>query len=162
MSNEGIIKKASILLILLRCIALGYSNGNESFAGTLLSNYGPLNMLFQFFRISFIVFFKRLLSKGLSKNIFFQIKFQKPISSCTILQKIKMSNIMILKWWSFDYKVKSLKIFGVVFPEVKNADILDFSWMKYFCNDFSFHINDIYRSAIVKVKDRGTWKQNRK
>ena len=67
---------------------------------------------------------------------------------------------MILKWWSFEYKVKSLKIFGVVFPEVKNADILDFSWMKYFCNDFSFHINDIYGSAIVKVKDRGTWKQN--
>ena len=73
------------------------------------------------------VFHVDFCQKVYQKNIFFQIKFQKPISSCTILEKIKMSNIMILKWWSFEYKLKSLKIFGVVFPEVKNADILDFS-----------------------------------
>ena len=49
LSNEGNIK-ASILLILLKCIIVGYSNGNESFTGRLFSNYGLLNMLFHFFR----------------------------------------------------------------------------------------------------------------
>ena len=48
LSNEGSIK-ASILLIILKYIFVGYSNGNESFTGRLFSNYGPLNMLFHFF-----------------------------------------------------------------------------------------------------------------
>ena len=44
--------KASVLLILLKCIVLDYFNWNESFTGRLFSNYGPLNMLFHFFLIS--------------------------------------------------------------------------------------------------------------
>ena len=49
--NEGNIED-SVLLILLKCIVMGYFNGNKSFAGRLFSNYEPLNMLFHFFSIS--------------------------------------------------------------------------------------------------------------
>ena len=76
LSNEGNIK-ASILLILLKCIVVGYSNGNESFTGRLFSNYGLLNMLFYFFDISFIVFFTRILSKRLWRNYPFSTQISK-------------------------------------------------------------------------------------
>ena len=49
LSNEGNIK-ASILLILLKCIFVGYPNANECFTGRVFSNYGSLNILFHFFR----------------------------------------------------------------------------------------------------------------
>ena len=35
--------------------------------------------------------------KFYEETILFQLKFQKPISRCSILQKIKMSNFMMLK-----------------------------------------------------------------
>ena len=76
LSNEGNIK-ASVLLMLLKYIVVGYSNGNKSFTGRLLSNYGPLNMLFHFFDISFIVFFTRLLSKSLWRNHPFSTQLSK-------------------------------------------------------------------------------------
>ena len=64
LSNEWNIK-VSILLIFLKCIVGGYSNGNKSFIGRLFSNYGPLNMLFHFFRYLIYSVFTGLLSKGL-------------------------------------------------------------------------------------------------
>ena len=110
MPNEGNIK-ASILLILLKCIFVGCFNGNESFTGRLFSNYGPLNMLFHFFSISRLYCFsKDFCQKVYEEIILFQLKFQKPISRCSILQKIKMSNFVILKWRPFEYKVKSWKL----------------------------------------------------
>ena len=64
----------------------------------------------------------------MNKLSFFQFKFQKPISRCSVLQEIKMSNFVILKWQPFEgKKLKKLSIFGVVFTEIKNADILNFS-----------------------------------
>ena len=66
-SNKGNIK-ASILQILLKCIVVGYFNGNKSFTGRLSSNYRLLNMLFHFFDISFLVFLIRLLAKSLWRN----------------------------------------------------------------------------------------------
>ena len=116
LSNEGNIK-ASILLILLKCIVVDYSNGNESFTGRLFSNYGPLNMLFHFFRYLIYSVFHETFVK---KFILFQLKFQKFISRCNILQKIRMSNFVILKWRSFEYKVKRWKIcrfFGLFFQK---------------------------------------------
>ena len=74
--NEGN-RKASILLILLKCIVVGYSNGNENFTDRLFSIYGPLNTLFHFFDISFIVFFTRLLPKGLWRNYPFSAQISK-------------------------------------------------------------------------------------
>ena len=59
-----------------------------------------------FFDISFIVFFTRLFSKCLRRNYPLQLKFQKSISRCSMLQKIRMSNFVVLKWRPFEYKVK--------------------------------------------------------
>ena len=76
MPNEGNIK-ASILLILLKCIFVGYSNGNESFTGRLFSNYGPLNMLFHFFRyLIYSVFHKTFVKKFMKKLSFFSLNFK--------------------------------------------------------------------------------------
>ena len=60
--------KTSILLIILKCIVVGYSNGNKSFTGRLFSNYGLLNMLFHFFwylidRVFHETFVKRFMKK---------------------------------------------------------------------------------------------------
>ena len=49
LSNEGNIND-SILLILLKCVNVGFSKGNKSFTGRLFSSCEPLNMLFHFFR----------------------------------------------------------------------------------------------------------------
>ena len=110
MSNKGNVK-TSILLILLNCIVVGYSNGNESFTGRLFSNYGLLNMLFHFFSISHLKCFSRHFCQKLYEDTFlFQLKFQKSVSRCSILRKIRMSNFVILKWRPFEYKIKSWKI----------------------------------------------------
>ena len=130
MSNEGNIK-ASILLILLKCIVVGYSNINKTFTGRLFSNYWSLNMLFHFFPISHLYCFSRdLYQKVYEETTLFQLKFQNPISRCRILQKIKMCNFVIL---SYPLKVKSWKVcpfLGLLFSEIKYADILSFSWIK--------------------------------
>ena len=103
--------KASILLILLKCIVLGFSNGNTSFTSRLFSNYGSLNMLFYFFDISFILWcFLRDFFQKVYETILFQLKFQKSISRYKILQKIRVSNFVILKWWHVEYKLKSWTI----------------------------------------------------
>ena len=137
MSNEGNIK-TSILLILLKCIFVGYSNGNESFTGRLFSNYEPLNMLFHFFR--YLTYSARdFCQKVYEETILFQLKFQKSISRCSILQKIRMPNFVILKWRPFAYKVKSWKIcrFWDCFFRSKKSWHFEFSWIKYFGNYFS-------------------------
>ena len=102
------ILKPQILLILLKCIFVGYSNVNESFTDRLFSNYGPLNILFHFFRyLIYSVFHKTFVKKVYKETILFQLKFQKSISRCSILQKMRMSNFVILKWRPFECKVKS-------------------------------------------------------
>ena len=139
MSNEGNIK-VSILLILLKCTVVGYSNINKTFTGRLFSNYGLLNMLFHFFSISHLYCFSRdLYQKVYEETTLFQLKFQNPISRCSILQKIKMCNFVILKWRPFEYKVKSWKICSFLGLFFRNKKMLtfEFSWMKYFGNDFS-------------------------
>ena len=81
-----------------------------------------------FFDISFIVFFTRLLSKSLWRNYPYQLK---SISKCSILQKYRMSNFVMLKWQPFEYKVKKWKIcpfLGQFFQKKPDifADILNF------------------------------------
>ena len=81
------------------------------------------------FPISHLLCFSRdFCQKLYEKTIFFKIKFQKFISRCSILQKIRMSNFVILKWQTIEYKIKNwhLSFLGVVFSEIKNADILNF------------------------------------
>ena len=120
LSNEGSIK-ASILLILLKYIVVGYSNGNESFTGRLFSNYRPLNMLFHFFNLSFIVFFTRVLSKSLW-NYPFSAQISKSISRYSILQKIRVSNFVILKWrpcfWGCFLRNKKMLTFWIFMNQI--------------------------------------------
>ena len=76
LSNEGNIK-ASVLLILLKCIIVSYSNGNESFTGRLFSNCGPLNMLFHFFQyLIYRVFHGTFVKKVMNKLSFFSSNFK--------------------------------------------------------------------------------------
>ena len=106
MPNEGNIK-ASILITLLKCIFMGCSNENESFTGTLFSNHGPLNMLFHFFLcLIYSVFGRTFVKKFMEKLSFFGSDFKKSISRYSMLQKIRMSNFVVLKWRPFEYKVK--------------------------------------------------------
>ena len=62
-----------------------------------------------FFDISFIVFHKAFVKKFLKKLSFFSSNF-KNLFQDELLQKIRMSNFVILKWRLFEYKVKSWKI----------------------------------------------------
>ena len=78
------------------------------------------------FSISHLQCFSRnFYQKVYEETILFQLKFQKSISRCSILQKIRMSNFVVLKWW----------LFGAVFPEIKKCGHSEFSWIKYFGND---------------------------
>ena len=114
LSNKGNIK-ASVLLILLKPIVVGYSNGNESFTGRLFSNKvvftGRLSSTgrrFRFFRyLIYSVFHETFVRKFMKKLSFFSSNFKKSISRCSILQKIKMFNFRILKWRPFEGKLKS-------------------------------------------------------
>ena len=128
MSNEGNIK-ASILLIVLKFIVVGCSNGNEVSQVGCFQITGRWICYSIFFDISFIVFFTRFCAKGYWEIILFELKFQKFISRCSILLKFSMSNFVILKWRPFEYKVKSWKIcpfVELVFQKWKNNDILNF------------------------------------
>ena len=149
MSNEGNIKTPILLMLHFRVSVVGYSNGNESSTGRIFSNCGLLNLLFQFFSISHLECFSQdFCQKVYEETILFHLKFQKSISRYSILQKIRISNFVILKWRPFEYKGKKLNnlfTFGTVFSEIQNANILNFSWIKYFDNDFSFLIKEHIR-----------------
>ena len=88
----------------------------------------------------FPCFSRDFCQKLYEKTFCFQIKFQKSISRWGTLQKIRMSNFVILKWQTIEYKIKNwhLSFFGVVLSQIKNVDILNFLWIKYFGNDFPF------------------------
>ena len=78
LSNRGNIKD-SILLILLKCIVAGFSNGNESFTVWLFSNYEPLNMQFHFLRyLNYSVFHETFVKKFLKKLSCFSWNFKTP------------------------------------------------------------------------------------
>ena len=89
----------SLLVMHLKCTAVHYANLNSSSKKKSFLNYRLLNMLFRFFRFHIYVW----------KNYHFYYKFPKFMSTCSILQNNRMSNLVILKWWHFEYKV-NLKI----------------------------------------------------
>ena len=128
MSNGGNIK-TSLLLILLKYIVVGYSNGNESFIGRLFS----LNMLFRFFRyLIYSVFHETFVIKFMKKISFFSSNFKNPFQDVVYYRKLRC---VTLWHWNggrpFEgKKLKNLSIFGAVFSEIENAEILNFSWIK--------------------------------
>ena len=138
MSNEGNIK-ASILLILLKCIAVGYSNGNESFTGRLFSNYGSLNTLFHFFLyLIYSVFYKTFVKKFMQKLSFFSSNFKNPFQDVVYYRKL---GCLTLWYWNgaplnVQKVEKFVRFWGCFF---RNKNFLTFwvSWTKCFGNHFS-------------------------
>ena len=143
MSNEGNIK-ASILLILLKCIVVGYSNGNESFTGRLFSNYGPLNMLFHFFRyLVYSVFHKTFVKTFMKKLSFSSSNFKNLFPYVVYYRKLGCLTLwywnggpLKIRCWKFG---KFVSFWGCFF---RNRKMLTFwiLWIKYFGNAFSFLI----------------------
>ena len=108
MSNEGNIK-ASILLILLKYIVVGYSNGNESFTSTLFSNYGSLNTLFHFFRLLiYSVFHETFVKKLMKKLSFFSSNFKNPFQDVEYYRKLRY--LTLWNWNGSPLKIKSWQI----------------------------------------------------
>ena len=96
-SNEGNIK-ASILPVLLKCSFVGCSNGNESFTGRLFSNYGPLNMLFHFFRyLIYSVFHETFVKMFMKKLSFLSSNFKNPFQNVVYCRKL---GCLTLWYWN--------------------------------------------------------------
>ena len=97
MSDEGKIK-ASILLILLKCIVVGYFDGDESFTGRLFSIYGPLNTLFLFFFwvLIYSVFHQTFLKKFTKKLSFFSSNSKNPFQVVVYYRKL---GCLTLRYW---------------------------------------------------------------
>ena len=99
MSNEGNVK-TSILLILLKCIVVSYSNGNESFTGRLFSNYRLLNMLFHFFRyLIYSVFYNTFVKRFMKKLSFFSSNFKNQFQDVVYYKKL---GCLTLSYWNGD------------------------------------------------------------
>ena len=97
LSNEGNIN-ASILLILLKCIVLGCSDGNESFIGKLFSSYRSLNMLLHFFQyLIYSVFHETFIKKFLKKLSFFSANFKNPFQDVVYYRKLRS---LTLWYWN--------------------------------------------------------------
>ena len=56
--------------------------------------------------------------------------------------------------------MKSLSVFGAVFSEIKNADILNFYESNNVDNDFSFLIKLHIMGLLGEITGCRTWKQN--
>ena len=95
----------TVLLILLKCIAEGYSNGNESFTGGLFSNYESLNRLFHFFRyLVYSVFHETFVKKFMKKLSFFSSNFKNPFQDVVYYRKFGC-----LTFVSFEYTAKKVE-----------------------------------------------------
>ena len=128
--------KVSILLILLKCIAVGHSNGNWSFTGRLFSNYGPLNMLFHFFRyLIYSVFHKTFVKKFMKKLSFFSSNFKNPFQDVVYYRKLGC----LILWYSNG---------GPLNIRLKVENFVHF-WGCFFRNKkywhFEFFMNQIFR-----------------
>ena len=106
-----------LVMIHLKCTVVHYFNLNSSSLNKPFLNYGPLNMFF--FSISYLRLFQRgFCQENYEVTIFFQYKFPKFISRCSILQNIRMSYSVILKWRHFEHKAKFKKMAS--FLQVQN------------------------------------------
>ena len=135
MSNEGNIK-ASILLILLKCIIVGYSNGNESITSRLFSNYGLLNMLFHFIRYLIYSVFHNTFGKRFMKELsFFSSNFKNQCQDVVYYSKL---GCLTLWYWNSD----PLNI-------REKVEIFIHFWGCFFrnkkCWHFEFSMNQIFR-----------------
>ena len=80
----------SLLMTHLRCTVVHYANWNSSPINKSFLNDGQLNMLFFFFWFLIYVYFNEAFVKKVWNNSFFNTNF---ISRCSILRRIRMSNL---------------------------------------------------------------------
>ena len=122
-------------------------------------NYELLNMLLHFFiYLIYSVFHETFVKKFMKKLSFFSSNFKNPFSICSIVQKITRSNLVMLKWRPFEYKLKVQKIFhfwGCFFRNKKMLTFLIFM-NQTFPKWFLISQNDIYGSTIVEITGRQT------
>ena len=101
-------------------------------------------MLFYFFRyLIYSVFHQTFVKMFMKKPSFFRSNFKNPFQDVVCYRKLRCLILRYWKWRPFEYKIKSWKLcpfLGLLFSGIKNADILNFSWIKYFGNYFSFLI----------------------
>ena len=96
----------SLLMIHLKWTLVHYANLNSNTINK--PHLRAVKYAFSFFFDFFFIFIlATLLSKNLWKNYYY--KFPKFVSRCSILQNIRMSNFVMLKWRPFEYKTKSQK-----------------------------------------------------
>ena len=89
-------------------------------------------MLFHFFRyLIYSVFHKTFVKFFVKKLSFFSSNFKNPFQDVVCYRKLGC----LISWYD-----KTLSTFGAAFSEIKNADILNFSWTNYLGNYFSFLI----------------------
>ena len=139
----------SLLMIPLKCNVVHYDNLNLSSINKLFFNCGPMNVLFcwGFFSISYLRLFQRgFFQQVYEKIIIFQYKFPKLISKCSALQNIKMSNLVILKWWRFEYKTKFEK--KKLFYLGKKQTFLTYNLI-----DYTKEILKIYKSIVIEISN---------
>ena len=139
----------SLSVTQLKCTVVHYANLNSNSTNkpycTCRAEYVIL-----FFSISYLCLFSRgFRQKRYQKTIIFQCKFPKFISRCSILQNIRMSNLVILKWWSFKYKVKFEKK-----PISFNSKIGIF---EKFLKDCTKKVLRIYKSIAIENTQRSSF-----
>ena len=135
MSNERNIK-TSILLIILKYIAVDHSSGN--FTGRLFRAVEYAIPFFFFWYLIHSVFQEIFVKRFMKKLSFFSSNFENQFSNFKNqkLLNIRMSKFVIMKW-PFEYKIKSFKIC----PFCSNKKCWHFEFfIKYFGNDSSFLI----------------------
>ena len=78
----------SLLIIHLKCTVVHYANLNSSFTNKPFLNYGPMTMLFRFFRFLIYVFFNETCKKIYEITIIFNIFWKHIFTRVIIKSKI--------------------------------------------------------------------------
>ena len=98
-----------LVLMHLKCTVVHYSNLNSSSGNKPLFKLRAVEYAISFFFFRFLIyvsFNEAFAKKNYEVTIIFSFKFPKFISRCSILQNIKTSNPVILKWRHFQHKAK--------------------------------------------------------
>ena len=132
LNERNITTSLSIIHSVVHHVKVGSSSIDKPFV-----NHGPSNMLFHFFRCLIYVYFDEAFVKNvMKKRTFFKYIFPKFFSRCSILQNIRISNLVILKWWPFRKRSLSFR-----------SEIGIFN---LFCKSLNKKVLKIYKSAVIE------------
>ena len=95
---------------------------------------------FPLFWISHLQCFSRHFCQNVHKEtILFELTFQKSFLRCSLLQRIRMSNFVILKWRPYEYKVKSPQFWEFLWLLLRNKK----------CWHFEFFMNQLFQQRFL-------------